>query len=393
MVSPRAWAAATAVAVISDGREFRHRLRLTDFSTLQELTLYFAAMFGACMICHGELVRLRPSPKHLTEFYLLMSAGGALGGVLVSLVAPRVFTTFYEWNLGLLASFLVAVGGDLPRVGGELAAAAGRLTPAVVQHRRFVVGLRRGAGAGRRLPRTTCSTGSNRNPAPGRVPAISTGGCPCGTRTRTTRQRQHRAFYSGHINHGRAVYPTGKTAAVPTTYYAEHTGVGRTLQYAGQRGPLRVGARGTGRRHAGRLCPARRLVPVLRINPEVTRIARTWFSFPVRLSGPMRSRVGGDARLSLEREQDEPFDVLVLDAFAGDAIPVHLLTREAFEIYRRRLKPDGFLVVHITNCYLASRPRRATLGGPLPVPHDPLRDAEGLGTADLFHGLHGALPG
>jgi hypothetical protein len=346
------WAAATLVLIfVTDGSNFISWVN--DLSICQDLTLYFATMFGTCMVCHGELVRLRPGTKHVTEFYLLMSAGGALGGVLVSLVAPQVFTAFYEWNIGLLMAFLLALWGvcqalaeacqrrvvPSPRawfatVLSSLACAV-ILSAGAVGTYDIVDFLQPGAEALHRARNFY-----------GRVAVVE----ECADEP----QRRHCAFYSGRINHGQEFcLPEKRTQ--PTAYYAEHTGVGRALLYARQRGPLRVGVVGLG---VGTLATYVRPGDYFRfyeLNPEVTYIARTWFHFLPACPGRCEV-VGGDARMSLEREQDEPFDVLVLDAFSGDAIPVHLLTREAFEVYVRRLKPDGLLVVHITNTYLTLSP-------------------------------------
>ena len=326
---------------------------ISDLGALQELALYFAAMFGACMICHGELVRLRPTPKYLTEFYLLMSAGGALGGVLVSLVAPRLFTTFYEWGLGLLACLVLAMWAVCQAVAETC------LRRPVLSPREWFTTARSALACGALLVLGGVAAyyiADWQQPESGSLDRARNfyGRVAVWDVDEDDPASHHRAFFSGAVNHGRQFVQLEKRR-LPTAYYAEHTGAGQTLLYAGRRGPLRVGLVGLG---VGTLATYARPGDFYRfyeINPEVTRIARKWFHYLPDCRGQCEV-VGGDARLMLEREQDEPFDVLVLDAFSGDAIPVHLLTREAFEIYQRRLKPNGFLVVHITNSYLYLAP-------------------------------------
>ena len=326
---------------------------LAGLGTVATLALYFAAMFGSCMICHGELVRLRPTVKHLTEFYLLMSAGGALGGVIVSLVAPRVFLTFYEWNLGLLASFLLAVGGvcqtAAERCQQRLAASPREWF--ATKRSALVCGgiLIVAAGA-------TYCIADWQQPVSGAIDRARNfyGRVSVWEADKDVPADHHFSFFSGKVNHGRQ-FAQPEKRQLPTNYYAGHTGVGETLQYAGRRGPIRVGLVGLG---VGTLATYARPGDFYRfyeINPEVTRIARKWFYYLSDCKVPAEV-VSGDARLMLDREQDEPYDVLVLDAFSGDSIPIHLLTREAFEIYLRRLKPAGYLVVHITNSYLNLAP-------------------------------------
>jgi spermidine synthase len=329
---------------------------MPELSLAQELVLYFGAMFAICMVCHGELVRVRPGPRHVTEFYLLMSAGGAIGGVVVSLVAPRVFYTFYEWPLGLLGGFAIAVWA------GCQAIAQIRLRRAAVSPRDWfstwestlVCGALLVGGAAAmgyivvwQQPETDALHRA-RN-FYGRVAVWES--------PEDDPTKDFRSFFSGSINHGRQfMHPDQRRRA--TTYYAEETGAGQALLCAGRRGPLRVGLVGLG---VGTLATYARpgdLYRFYEINPEVTDIARKWFFFLSDCRGRCEV-VGGDARLTLEHEReqgDERFDVLVLDAFAGDAIPVHLLTREAFQVYLDRLKPNGLLVAHITNSYLRLSP-------------------------------------
>ena len=308
---------------------------------VQELSIHFASLFCVCMLCHGELVRLRPHPRYLTSFYLMVAAGGALGGVFVSLVAPVIFSTFLEWKIGL--------------VGGCLLAALVLLEtqkPSLVR---------------RRLALATpvvlvAFMGINC------VPALQTGGA----RELFTAARnfygvvsvverdvadtaQHKFnFYSGRIVHGLQFVQADKRAQ-PTAYYGPDTGVGKLLTEFKKNQRLRVGLVGLG---VGTLAAYAHPGDDFRfyeINDQVLEMAEAHFSYLKDCRGNVEM-VLGDARLSLEREPVQHFDLLVLDAFSGDAIPSHLLTREAFAIYLKHLKPDGIVAVHISNRYLDLKP-------------------------------------
>jgi spermidine synthase len=169
-----------------------------------------------------------------------------------------------------------------------------------------------------------------------------------------------RLLRHGVIEHGEQ-FLDPRFALHPTAYYAENSGVGLAIRALMTRGALHIGMIGLG---TGTLLAYGRSsdrFAIYEINPDVIRIARADFTF---LSGsPAVSRiVAGDARLSLRNEPPQEFDLLAVDAFSGDAIPVHLLTREAFELYRGHLKPEGVLAVHVTNRYLALAPVVAMSG-------------------------------
>jgi SAM-dependent methyltransferase len=159
----------------------------------------------------------------------------------------------------------------------------------------------------------------------------------------------------GTINHGEQFLNPARRR-LPTTYYAEESGIGMAIRDKQQSpGRMRVGVIGLGTGTTAAYGRAGDYYRFYEINPQVRAIAETEFTF---LSGcPCRVEIAiGDARLSLEREAPEHFDVLALDAFSGDSIPVHLLTREAMQLYLRHLQPDGILAVHISNRYLDLRP-------------------------------------
>jgi len=330
-----------------------------DISTgfVTDLSLYFATLFAICMVCHGELVRLRPAPRHLTEFYLMIAAGGAIGGIFVSLIAPRIFETFLEWNFGLIASYGVAFvvwliatrrafGKALQESGSAVwLLAAGELVSAVV----LLAGLSFAAAWQWDAATPGANTLYRARNFYGLVSVRKLGSdkdLPIYIELR-----------NGHIRHGRQFVSDDPAIRNRlTTYYGENTGAGHAIQFFQSQPNMRVGVVGLG---AGTLAayakqPGQRIT-FYEINPEVEKIARTYFTFLKDCAG-QADVVLGDARLSLERAEQQKFDVLVLDAFSGDAPPAHLLTREAFGIYQSRMAPGGIIAVHITNRYVDLAP-------------------------------------
>lgn len=295
------------------------------------------SLFVFCMVCHGELVRRKPPPRHLTLFYLMLSVGGALGGMLVGLVAPAVFVGYFELPLGLfLCAALVAWvvwPGVRPAARAVLALAVlafgARMALASVD---AVEGYRRVVRNFYSQLRVLDSADDALGP--------------------------QRALFHGRITHGEQ-YMADAHRRQPTAYYCERSGIGRAirgLQQAGGVGAsLKIGVVGLG---AGTLSAYGRPGDEMRmyeINEQVLDLARTEFSYladsPARIVPVL-----GDGRLMLEREPPQGFDLLVMDAFSGDSVPTHLLTLEAMQTYLDHLQPQGVLAVHITNHYLDLRP-------------------------------------
>jgi SAM-dependent methyltransferase len=308
------------------------------------IPFFAAALFVCCMVCHGELVRLKPHPSRLTSFYVAISCGGALGGVFVALFAPRVFTGFYELPVGIAATaaLLLAVlradpasgfGGSWRR---PAPLAAGLLTLAVIGYLGFLlypkyndVRVRvRNFYGGLRVTESIADDDDDDRPV--------------------------RLLAHGTITHG-AQFLDEAYQNLPTTYYGPGSGVGLAIRQLQAQGPIRVGVIGLG---AGTLAAYGRAGDYYRfyeINPLVPTVARTQFTF-LKNSKAHIDVAMGDARLSLEREPPQQFDVLVIDAFSSDAIPIHLLTREAFALYFRQLKDGGVLAVHVSNKHLNLKP-------------------------------------
>lgn len=309
---------------------------------LVEIGLYFTAMFCICMVCHGELVRRKPSPEHLTLFYLMSSAGGAVGGILVAIVCPLIFDGYVEMNIVLLIGYVLA---------------------AIVSY----VGINESANKTNRAIRIACVTATcigfiavARSQATAlRDPSLAAirnfyGVLRIKEDTTDDPTRQGRYMFHGRIAHGFQLRDP-RRRNIPTMYFAQDSGLGVTLANYPSKGPIRVGIIGLG---AGTIAAYGRPDDYMRfyeINPEVERLAREYFTY-LEDSEARVDVVIGDARISMERETPQELDVLVLDAFSGDAIPAHLLTMEAFEVYQRHLRPDGVIVANISNRHVDLEP-------------------------------------
>jgi len=304
-----------------------------QFSLALQLAMFLSGLFVACMFCHGELYRSRPAPRHLTAFYLTISAGGALGGLLVAVVAPLAFNAFYELSLGLVALAALAT------VRFASVNAAARWAS-----RAMLLGVTACAAYdGARFFRDVVETDRNFYG----VLRVKEYGGP--------ESAYHmRRLLHGVIMHGEQ-YLEGERRHLPTTYYMPSSGIGVAMAAAEARGPVKVGVIGLG---AGTLAAYGRKGDEYRfydINPKVLAIARSRFTY-LSDSEAKVEVVLGDARLSLEREPPQGFDVLAVDAFSSDSIPVHLITREALSAYLRHMKPDGVIAFHVSNRFLELPP-------------------------------------
>lgn len=287
--------------------------------------VYAFGLFVLCMFLHGELVARKPAPAHLTRFYLMVSLGGAVGGLLVGIGAPLAFAYYWELPLALLAVALAAAW--LSRGGLRLTAGAAALLCAMLlaDYVRFVredvVELSRNFYGTLR---------------------VTAHGSP-GTKA------ERRQLLHGVILHGEQfVDPASR--ALPTTYYGPTSGIGRTIE-AARGAPMRVGLIGLGVGTLASYGQAGDVYRLYELNPVVPDIAQRHFSY-LKDSAATIELALGDARLVLEREPAQRFDVLAVDAFSSDSIPVHLVTREALAVYRRHLSERGAVVFHISNRYL-----------------------------------------
>lgn len=306
------------------------------------IALYAACFFVVCMVCHGELARRKPHPRHLTGFYLMVSLGGALGGVFVAVVAPLAFRAMYELPIalglcGVMAALVAYLEKDWP-FGKELLG-----WPSIL----LLTGVAALLGyLGREM----------REMVKGNVVV-----------TRNfygeLRVKQYYGIYDwdgyrslvhGAINHGEQYTHPARRREV-ATYYCEDTGLGLVMGARLIGSIERVGVVGLG---TGTVAGYSRMGDLYRfyeINPAVKKIAENDFWYLHNAEGAIEV-VMGDARLSLEREAPQNYDLLVVDAFSSDSIPVHLLTKEAIALYFRHLKPEGVLAVHISNRFIDLKP-------------------------------------
>ena len=299
-------------------------------------------LFICCMVCHGEVARLKPHPRWLTSFYVMIALGGALGGVFVALIAPRVFDGFYEYPVGLAActviAFLVWRADRSSLLGGRWLRPAPLIGAAVTLGVVGYLGYIMQRPDGDVLLRV-------RN---------FYGGLKISDTVSEDDSQPVRRLTHGTITHGEQ-FTNPKFQDRPTTYYGPNTGIGRAIRQDQSNGALRVGLIGLG---AGTLAAYGRAGDYYRfyeINPLVLRLATIQFTF-LKNCKARHDVIMGDARLSLEREPSQNFDILAVDAFSGDSIPIHLLTREAFALYFRHLKSDGVLAVHVSNKHLNLEP-------------------------------------
>ena len=295
--------------------------------------LNLAGLFVMCMFFHGELADRKPAPRYLTRFYLMVSLGGALGGLFVGLVAVKLFNTYYEFGVGLVLTLMIAAFVTRlmhPAVPMLALAAVGFSGFHVYQ---YVDSLTKNA---RVMTRNFYGTL--------RVKDVGSG---------PEDPEAMRRLMHGVIMHGEQ-YLASSRRTEATTYYGATSGVARAIQSLESR-PIRLGVVGLG---TGTLAVYGRKGDVYRfyeINPEVLEVARSEFSF-LGDSAAKIETVLGDARLAMEREPGQSYDLLVIDAFSSDSIPVHLITREAVDVYLRHLKPDGVIAFHVTNRFLRLAP-------------------------------------
>ncbi|MDE3197397.1 MAG: fused MFS/spermidine synthase [Acidobacteriota bacterium] len=396
---------------------------ISEESTINDLKLavgfFSVALFVLFMVCHGELARRRPSPAYVTSFYLMVSVGGAIGGLLIAFAAPYLFNALYDLPVVVsLTSFVLLyllwrergtgpektsdkfldepydkpivfalVIGLFGYVGWRFAAGkflggiaflnasydttvllslTGALALYLLWRTRgsmddslivFAIAAGLACGITGFLARDTWkSIGHSRVLARNFYGALVVYDSPTDGDMGPVRVLRH-----GTIDHGEQfLWPQNRR--FPTTYYARQSGVGLAIQTLQREGPMNVGVIGLG---AGTLASYARPVDhytIYDINPLVLKIAQTQFTFLTDCFAPHEVLLG-DARLTMERDSTtHHFDLLAVDAFSGDAIPVHLLTREAFALYWRHLKTDGVLAVHVSNRYLSLGPVVA-LGG------------------------------
>ena len=300
------------------------------FTGIQRICIYSALLFILCMICHGELFRLRPHPKYLTWYYFIISFGGAFGGFFAAGIAPLIFKTYQELHIGLLFICVLVLLSNEDKSRGyntkKWVWSAGVLIcgfVAIFYARELIT------------DRTVAIT---RN---------FFGVISIWERDQDDPDFHRFSMESGMIIHG-LQFKDPQKSLQPTGYYGQNSGFGLTMKYFPRQEKRRIGAVGLGIGTILSYSKSNDYFRFYEINPEVKKLAETEFSYLADAKGQMQI-ILGDARVSLEKEVNQDFDILVLDAFNGAAVPVHLLTKESFDIYLRHLKPDGVIASHISS--------------------------------------------
>jgi SAM-dependent methyltransferase/MFS family permease len=308
-----------------------------QFELPLQLGVFLPGLFLGCVFCHGELYRLRPAPRHLTAFYLVVAAGGALGGLLVAVLAPLAFSGYYELGIGLVVLALLAAlrfaAVNLAARFASLAvlmAVAGAAVYDGLRHQQDVrVATRSFYGVLR-------------------VKEYGEAGL----------QTHLRRLVHGTIMHGEQ-YMHDSQRRMLTTYYHDKSGIGAAIR-SKQARPVRVGVIGLGTGTIAAYGRRGDLYRFYEIDSRVIHLAQTEFTYLADSEARIELALG-DARLTLEREAPQALDVLAVDAFSSDAIPAHLITREALGAYLRHLRPGGIVALHVSNRFLELVPVVARL--------------------------------
>ena len=308
------------------------------------LAFFLIEIFISCLFCHTEAYALRPKrASESTLFYLLFAAGGALGSFLIGIASPMLFSFNYDLALSFLITALLALavtwssGWPLRLLWST--ASILLLSLVVMLH----IAYRRNTPFAVRNFYGTLRVRESLSSHPGAM-----------VRTLT----------NGTIQHGTQIF-SADLRKTPTTYYAQDSGVGLALRFCclrpdGTPRPRNIGVVGLGVGTIAAYGQPGDRIRFYEINPAVTPIAQNLFTY-LRESGAQVTISEGDARSTLSSETPQNFDVLIIDAFTGDAIPLHLLTRESVDLYKRQLAPGGILAFHISNQHVDLEPEIALL--------------------------------
>ena len=325
----------------------------SQFNIVAQVVVYAMILFFACMLCHGELARLKPDPNKLTLFYLIIAVGGLMGSIFTSIVAERIFTQYYEFPVGIALVYLLFIvtlrkeKADNVLVEAPLkqnyyltlAGIAGLVVFGLYFLQLNDLYYKNDVHNSRNFYGTLS------------VKDLSNSGEPT------------RVLFDGATSHGtQSLSPASKNT--PTSYYRFNTGVALALQHGGADKPKKVAIIGLGTGTLASYGQSADDYVFYELNPNVARAANDYFSYLADSKANVTVRLG-DARVTLQNELQQlgsqQYQVMVVDAFSSDSIPVHLLTLEAFQLYWQHLTEQGMLVLHITNTHLDLLPLVATL--------------------------------
>lgn len=297
--------------------------------------VYVFLLFGCCMVCHGELYRLRPPQDHLTSYYLMIAAGGAMGGFFVAVICPLIFNVYIELYLGLLACACFLLLAEQ-----NISAAGSRRRPFWIAAV-FVVGLLGTFFMGQRTTGNQRSIENSRN---------FFGVLGIWEEAWDNPADHKLLMQHGTTFHGLQFQSPDKRH-LATAYYSPESGIGLTLRNLAKQQNRRIGIVGLGVGTLAAYGQDGDTICFYEINPDVERLARKYFTYLSDCPSQI-DIVKGDARLSMEHQPPQNYDVLAIDAFSSDAVPVHLLTAEAMAIYLKHLAPEGVLAFHISTMHL-----------------------------------------
>ena len=331
------------------------------------MAAHVAALFFGALLCHTALAESRPDSQHLTEFYFWVALGGALGGLFAALAAPALFTTILEYPLLVAAlpffrrkekgqNGLTAWDWTSPALIGLLFLAVWATgTTSVVPDAAFFLVLLAFRKRHFRFAVTFAILMIGYSLT---LPAY----VERGRRVAVVRnffgvkkvladdEQKLLKLVHGEILHGAESMEPGKEG-IPLSYYHPTGPVGDVMATIGDRPGQTIGVVGLGTGSIAAYGGANRQIIFYDVDPQVESIARQYFSY-LRRCGTNCTVITGDGRLSIERAPDRTFDLIMLDAFSSDSVPAHLVSREAMQIYQRKLKLNGLLLFHISNRYL-----------------------------------------
>jgi hypothetical protein len=307
------------------------------------IIVFMFTLFVLCMVCHGELYRLRPEANQLTGYYLMVALGGALGSALISVLMPIISDRYIELQIAASMSTILVALILIKHVKVNVRAS---LTAGIP----FQIALAIGATF---IVLVFVQSARDKEPdiiyqARNFYGVLTVGRDNAGT------SEEFLWLRNGNSYHGAQATAPLKNS-LPITYYSPGSGIDMAMNFSTGQPKRHIGMIGLGIGTAISYAGVQDLVKVYEINPDVVEIAERHFTYLADTTADVKL-VLGDARLSLEKELPQAFDIFVLDAFSSDAIPVHLLTREAFELYLKHLKPDGIIAVLISSWHFDFQP-------------------------------------
>ena len=315
-----------------------------DVALIWQIVAYGLTLFIACMVCHGELARRKPAPRYLTSYYLAIAIGGALGGILVGVVAPVVFNTYAELPIGLGLCYLVGVFAPWHWRAS--------LRPFLITARVALIGVAVFLALAPLFKDAQYKTVRRLVVSRNFYGVLRVEERDIGKPDAT-----HMLLH-GRIIHG-FQYEAPKLKRIPTSYYGPESGIALAVRNHPRRQAgegLRICVAGLGVGTMAAFCELKDYLCFYEINPVVPKLAQdtSLFTYLADCKGKVDITMG-DARLSLERELRQgpkQYDLILLDAFNGDAVPAHLLTQQAFEMYLKHLRPGGALCADVSNAVL-----------------------------------------